>query len=115
MLSNVVLTGCRCPTCVYTLHARIRMITYARFRSSNPCPSLVDYENTKRPSYTLHARIRMITYARFRSSNPCPSLVDYGNTKRPSVHCIITLGLGSMIGAAGFPSGKRPKFPTGEV
>ena len=48
---NVVLTRCRCaqPLCVY---ARIRMITYTRYRvrSSSPRQSAVDYRNMKRSS-----------------------------------------------------------------
>ena len=48
-VKSVVLTRCRCaqPRCV---HARIRMITYARYRSCSPCLNPVDYVNTK----TLH-------------------------------------------------------------
>ena len=41
------------------------------------------------------------------------SLVDYGNsnTKTPCIHC----RLGSMTVAAGFPWGKQPEFPMGEI
>ena len=46
---------------------------------------------------------------RFCSS--CQSSVDYGNTKTPSMHC----RLGSKTVAAGFPWGKQPGFPMGEI
>ena len=44
------------PTPVVTSEydARIRMNTYARYRSCSPCQSYVDYGNTKRPSYYYH-------------------------------------------------------------
>ena len=37
--------------------------------------------------------------------------MDYGNTKTPSMHS----RLGSVTVAAGFPQGKQPKFPMGEI
>ena len=37
--------------------------------------------------------------------------MDYGNTKTPSMHS----RLGSMTVAAGFPEGKQPELPMGEI
>ena len=37
--------------------------------------------------------------------------MDFGNTETPSMHC----RLGNATVAAGFPRGKRPKFPMGEI
>ena len=49
-------------------YARIRMITYARYRSCGPCPSSVDYGNTKRPStHSTDIRINVLLYSVFNS------------------------------------------------
>ena len=61
-----------------------------------------------RLSYGIHTPLCAITCTYIC---PCQSLVDYGNTKAPCMQRT----LGSKTVTAGFPMGRQPEFPMGEI
>ena len=63
---------------------------------------------------SVHSRVlsdAFTSVCTINSHNLRQSSVDYGNTQIPSMHC----RLGSATVTAGFPQGRQPEFPVGEI